>query len=106
MISIPYFPFLVAMSALLCLLGILFNNWLCKIGVSRESKKTIIVFVTIFFVFTKSSFFEDISWWEYGTILAVLTAAAVDFSDIVETMKYGKWWWISNEEKEKRSSSM
>lgn len=97
MIYIPYFLFVTVICVLLCIPGVLLNIWLCKIGVSRDSKKTIIVLTTFFFTFLQPFFYEDMSLWEYGAILAVLTALTVHFSDFVETMKHGKWWWKTAE---------
>lgn len=99
-----YFLFPTLMSVLLCIPSILFDTWLCKIGVSRKSNKLIIIIGTFFFAFLKQPVYEDVSWWIYGIIILVATLL-VHRSDFGETMKYGKWWWKHEPEKGKKMRS-
>ena len=105
MLDIPYFIFVIAVSVLFCIPGILLNMWLCKIGVSRETKKSTMIITAFFFVFLKPFFYEYVEWWIYGMFLTVVIAISVHYSDLVQTIKHGKWWWKAEEkEKEQRSS--
>jgi hypothetical protein len=95
----------IAISILFSILGILFNSWLCKIGVSRDTKWQIIIIGTFFLVFLKQFFYENVSWWFYGIVLILGVTLAVNRSDLGETMKKGAWWWEAKENKKKKRSN-
>jgi hypothetical protein len=98
-----YIVFPTVISILLCIPGILFDIWLSKIGASRDSKKEIII-GTFFLVFLKQFFYESLSWWIYGIALILGITLAVHRSDLGETMKHGKWWWIPKDKNKKHSN--
>lgn len=91
------------MSILFIVPSILLDVWLSKIGVIRSNKTVIVIFV-VSMVFLKPFMFKNWSWWVFGIAL-LLAELAVHRSDLGETIKHGKWWWIPKDKKKKRGSN-
>lgn len=91
----------IAIAILFIIPELIIDTWLYNIGVSRKSKQEIII-VTFFLVFVKQIFYENLSWWFYGIMLMLVMTLAAHRSDLGETMKNGRWWWIPKEKKREK----
>lgn len=92
------------MCFLLLVPSIFLDAWLSKIGAIRSNRSVIILFV-VSMVFLKPFMFKNWSWWVFGIALFV-AEFAVHRSDLGETSRRGKWWWIPKDKKKKRSNSI
>ncbi|MBI3167846.1 MAG: hypothetical protein HYZ22_05170 [Chloroflexi bacterium] len=90
---IKYFLFPIFISMLLIIPAILFDIWLCKIGISRDSKAAIIL-TTFSLAYLKQIFLPDLSW--RVTVIIILFASTIVTHriDFGEALKHGKWWWL------------
>jgi hypothetical protein len=93
----------IVMAILFMMPSILLDAWLCKIGAIRGNKTAIIILV-ISAVVLKPFILKNWSWGVLGIIL-LLAELGVHRSDLGETIKRGKWWWVPKKEKKKHSNS-
>ncbi len=92
---IKYFIVPIFVSILLIAPAILFDVWLCKIGISRDSKesKVAIILFILSLVYLKQFFLPDLSWAVMSIMVLFGSTIIVHRIDFGETLRHGRWWW-------------
>ena len=72
--------------------GILWNRWLVKEGIVRDSTGPLLVLV-FGLVLIREIWYKDISWWYFVLAIIPVITLGIHGPDMWTTMNRGRWWW-------------
>ncbi len=84
--------------------GILIDSWLVTRGIVRGDKISLVIGIFCL-VLIKMVWFQNTSWWIWGTAIVLGMIFAVHRGDLWATMKNGPWWWKTDRQINKKNQS-